>query len=505
MTLIKVSNKNYLRVVVFAIICNLLLKGCTKIEQTTMGGDLVPPVDYINTFDTFLQVVSNNYIPADSTRLNAGNDHMAGGISADPLFGTTFSTMFFELKPPNFPFLFEHPDTVRYFDSAVLVLKFQGYYGDSAAAINYNLYQLGEKMSPDISVVPFYTLQPNLAINYSILWGQKSMRANQYRDTIFIKRGKDTTAKVINELRIPLDDERARALFFADTNTIFKNNANFIEALPGFALQAQGLPNALHYFTFTSGTKIQFYYRAKRGSSIDTISRDFVFNATCGHAVELNRNRSGAEINNFLAKDPVNGATQVYIQGTPGSMVSIDIPGLKKLSNRVIHRVELRVTELTENVTLPYSQLKAPLALYLDAEYEDDKGNFRGIPYDLNPFTKYYCFPGEGIDFGYFGGTAKKVVINGKTLTQYNFNITRYVQGLISRNEPFFDLRLSAPFYMYYKECANNNPSYPTNVFPFQNRGAFINQVGEGRIRVAGGNHPDPKIKMQLRVIYSKS
>jgi hypothetical protein len=184
-------------------------------------------------------------------------------------------------------------------------------------------------------------------------------------------------------------------------------------------------------------------------------------------------------------------------------MVSVDIPGLKTLSNRVLHRVELRVTELTENSNPLYSQLTPPAALYLDGEYENEPGNFRGLPYDLNPFLKYYCFPANGIDFNYFGGTRQKVVVNGDSLSQYVFNITRYTQSIITRNESAFKLRLSAPFYMYYKDCSNSFASYPPQVFPFSSGGVFLNQVGEYRIRAAGGNHPDPRLRMQLRVIYS--
>lgn len=491
--------------VLFAsVVFTLAQQSCTKIEKTTMGGDLIPAVDNVNTFDTLLDVISNNYIPEDSTRLNAGNDHMVGGITNDPLFGKTSSRMFFELKPPNFPFLFESDTTVKTFDSAVLVLKYQGYYGDSAAAINFKLYEIGGPIGPDLTVTPAYTLQPALSSNYAVLWGEKTMRANQYRDTVYIKRGDDTTGKVINQLRIPLNQVLAEKLFKADTNTVYKNDSTFESYLKGFVLEAQGNPNALQYFLLTGNdTKIEFYYRKKVGTTNDTVSRSFVFNAFCGHAVELKRDRTGSELNDYLVQNTTTGVPQVYLQGTPGSMISLNIPGLKTLSNRVLHRVELRVTELTEN-SGPYSQLTAPNAIYLDGEYENEPKNFRGIPYDLNPFGKYYCYPATGVDFGYFGGTRKPVKVNGDSLSQYTFNITRYTQSIITRNEPSFKLRLSAPFYMVYKDCSNGLPSYPSQVFPFESGGVFINQVGESRIRMAGGNHPDLNLKMQVRVIYSK-
>lgn len=493
--------------VLFAIVLiTFVQQACTKIEKTTMGGDLIPAVDNVTTFDTFLTVISNNYnpYPLDSTRLNSGNDHLVGGISADPQFGKTSAKMFFELKPPNYPFVFEADSVVKTFDSAVLVLKYQGHYGDSADALNFKLYQVASPIAPDLFLSPNYTLKPGLAPNYAILWGEKTMRANQYKDTVYIKRGDDTTSKVTNQLRIPLNQFLAEKLFKSDTNTVYKNDSTFEANYPGFALEAQGNPNALHYFLLSgTDTKIEFYYRTKRGTITDTVSKSFVFNSLSGHAVELNRDYAGSEVNDYLTQDPDKGVPQVYLQGTPGIMASIDVLGLKTMTNRVLHRVELRVTELTPN-NGPYSQLTAPFGIYLDGEYEDEPGNFRGIPYDLNPFGKYYCFPASGIDFSYFGGLRKSVKVNGDSLSQYVFNITRYTQSMITRNEPSFKLRLSAPFYVYYKDCSNAFASYPASVFPFQAGGVFINQVGESRIRVAGGNHPNDKLRMQVRVIYSK-
>lgn len=473
-----------------------------------MGGDLIPAVDNVTTFDTLINVISNNYIPVDTTRLNAANEHMVGGISDDPLFGTTKSTMFFEFKPPNYPFLFESHDSIMTFDSAVMVLKYTGYYGDSSAPVSFNLYQIKDTIKQDLTVTPRYSIYSGLKADYSVLWGQKTMQANRYKDTIVLKRGTNAALdkRVINQLRIPLNEALARKLFKVDTVNLYKNDSTFEATLPGFALEAQGDPKALQYFVLSGGeSKIEFYYRAKRGgTAVDTISRDFVFNTLCGHAVDLKRDRTGAEINNFLTANPTTGVSQVYVQGTPGSMVSLDVSGLKTMSNRVLHRVELRVTELTENSNPQYSQLNTPAALYLDAEYENEPGNFRGIPYDLSPFSNYYCYPATGVDFNYFGGLRKTVTIDGKKLTQYTFNITRYVQSVITRGEPFFKLRLSAPFYMFYKDCSSGLASYPSQVYPFQTSGVFLNKVGEYRIRAAGGNHPDPKLRMQVRVIYSK-
>ncbi len=476
---------------------------CTKLERTTLGGDIVPEIDYVYTFDSILPVISNNFLSIDSTKIIAGSDHVAGGISNDPLFGTSKATMFFEFKPLSFPFKFT--DSIKYFDSAVLILRFNGSYGDTNNLVQFNLYEVDRMMQFDSAIFPIYDLNPNLGVNRSKFWGTKSMQANRYKDTIRLKYGDSVFARAINQLRIPLDPVLAKALFEGDSARVFGSDSIFKRYLPGFALEAQGSPNALHYFGIVGGTGsgIEFYYQKKNGNRRDTVRTLFSFTSICGHAVKFERNRSGAEIESFLTPNPTTGVEQIFIDGTPGAMASVEIPGLKSLTNRVLHRAELRVTQVTPS-NGSFSYLKPPAALYLDAEYENEPGNYRGIPYDLSPFVPYYCYPSRGVDFAYFGGIPKTVTINGESYTEYTFNVTRYIQSVITRSEPYFKFRLSAPYYMVYKDCFSNTPPFPAYAFPFVNGNQFFNDIGESRIKVGGGNHPDPRFRMQLRLIYSR-
>ena len=52
-----------------------LLTACTKIDTTHLGSDLIPSVDNVNTFETTLDVVANNYIGNEEYRLNTSNPH----------------------------------------------------------------------------------------------------------------------------------------------------------------------------------------------------------------------------------------------------------------------------------------------------------------------------------------------------------------------------------------------------------------------------------------------
>lgn len=476
------------------------LTGCTKIEQSTVGGDLIPEVDNVNTFAMDLKVVANNFIAQDSTRLRQSDEHVVGAISNDPLFGTSKATMFFQMKPLFYPFSFNFKDSTRFFDSAVLVLRFRGFYGDSATPVQLNLYETDRIVQQDTSITPIYSLQNSIGINRSRLLGQKTINANQFRDSIRIRRGDTTFRTVTNELRIPLNSTFANALFNADSATAFGSDSIFNQFLKGFALEAQGNAQTLLYFSLSDvGSGIQVFYRAKKGAFQDTLETRIGTTFRCGHAVRFDRNRNGAEVNNFITPDPEIGAAQVFIQSAPGIHASIRIPGLDTLTNKLIHRAELNMVDITTG----NGSLEAPTALYLDAESKTQPGVYRGIPYDLSPFTPYFCYPTGGIDFDYFGGIAKKRSIGGNPFNTYSFNITRYLQSVISRGEPSFNFRLSAPFLLFYRECNNPDLSFGNQFFPFKAGNIFLVPPGRGQIKLGGGNHPDPRYRMQLRIIYS--
>ncbi|HKO79559.1 MAG TPA: hypothetical protein VJU78_04150, partial [Chitinophagaceae bacterium] len=69
----------------------LLLISCKKInESTALGGDLIPAVDNINTFDTILNVEAYNdtfSMLTDTAGYTSASTHYLGQINNDPFFG----------------------------------------------------------------------------------------------------------------------------------------------------------------------------------------------------------------------------------------------------------------------------------------------------------------------------------------------------------------------------------------------------------------------------------
>ena len=124
----------------------ILFISCKKInESTTLGGDLIPVVDNITTFDTILTVEAYNdtfSVVTDTTKYNTSYTHYLGHIENDPFFGKTDAKLFLELLPPSAKYTFiNRPDSLT-IDSVVLVLDYVETYGDTLAPQTINVYEI---------------------------------------------------------------------------------------------------------------------------------------------------------------------------------------------------------------------------------------------------------------------------------------------------------------------------------------------------------------------------
>jgi len=470
---------------------------CTKIDTTSIGSNLIPAVDNVNTFDTLLDVTTKNFLFNDSTRLSRTELHAVGGINNDPLFGTVSAATYMEMHPSIFPSSFYAKDSLVGLDSIVLSLAYKGNYGDSAetSSIDFRVFKVLDQMHADTSVDFPAIYKLDQTFRTGALLGTKSFPSiKKIRDSIDVRRD-STKYKVVNQVRIVLDkNDPSLNSIFRDTNAL-KTDTLFRSFLKGFKIEATvGGTGALAYFNIAdTSTRLEFYYRRKNGGTkIDTTSASFFCGAYAAHANNIVRNINSAEIKTNLASDSL-----VYLFTNPGSYARIKIPGLTAVSNRIVHRAELKIIQIPD-VLSGANQLAPPHYLYLDRfDTAVDRVKFNPIPYDLNPSAAYSCYPiNEGIDYNYFGGILPATrIINGKPTYEYNFNLTRYVQSIITRHTSSPDLRLSSAMFAEYFDCTGVTYVPVTG-----------NNVAEGRIKVGGGatkNSPF-QYKMQLRIIYSK-
>ncbi|MEO8414062.1 MAG: DUF4270 family protein [Ginsengibacter sp.] len=463
----------------------LLLWGCTKIDTTNLGENLIPVVDNIHTFDTTLTVVANNFDPPVCDSVYRTDLHALGIIPNDPFFGTTQANIYFELKPLSYPFAFPASDKDSLIlDSAVLVMHYSHSYGDTLAPQKVQVYKLLDKFQPD-SVYKTYTTCNIFNYDNTELLGEKSFIPARLVDSVHAFREEGA-----NQLRIKLSNSFA-GKFISDSATIFKSDTTFTDYFKGFAITVDQLSggNAINYFNLSNAdTRLSFYFRSSVSNVKDTSVVDFTFGNYSSEANSVIHERGNSEITAHLTH-PVDGDSVIYIQTAPGSYAEIKIPGLTGMPNRVIHRAELIVDQVSSPD--PSDQyLTAPNYLYLDTKDTSTNGTYIPIPCDFTTTT-------QQPDLSYFGGF-KKIVNdgNGNQISQYVFNISRYVQSIVTKGKNNAVLRLRAPYNIINKTGYLDRCNQLISPFNFP-----LNNISAGRVKLNGTNNS--ATRMRLHIIYS--
>ncbi len=426
--------------VFFAVIIFLTIISCKKInDATAIGSSLIPVVDNISTFDTTLEADAFNGVfsltlpDVDSVRTKASDVQFLGNIANDPLFGSTTATIFTQLKPPSyrFSFAFNKPDSLIGLDSVVLVLKYVNTFGDTIEPQTVRIYEIDQ--SSEFRRDTTYLLRQN-NITYSNLLGTATYTPGMLDDSVHLFR--DSAS---HQLRIRLDDAFGQRLLAYDSSLSSAGNAYYSDSsfnlkFKGFAIVPGGTGNALVGIDLTNSA-LSIYYRYKHGST-DTTVTNFIFrNGFIATANYIQRDYSGSQAQAYQG-----GTTPqdlVFIQAQPGTFAKIKIPGLGKLNSRIIHRAELIVTQAyndrLDNVLTP------PAALYLDA-FDSIANLYRPIPFDITfPDQASGSIIPTNPSFG-FGGKLKSDGVNN--FNEWRFNISRYVQNVVSGKQKPSDLRL---------------------------------------------------------------
>ncbi|MBX2921310.1 MAG: DUF4270 family protein [Chitinophagaceae bacterium] len=483
-------------IVILAVIFNVR---CTKINPTDIGTDLLPTVDNVHTFDTVLRVYTANYLFDDSTRMPYYDNHALGLIEDDPEFGKTDARIYMSLVPNSTnknPFI--SSDSIIGIDSAFLNLSYAGaVFGDSNSVQKFTVYEISDPQFLDtfnrVVVRPDFT-----TTGTPIGGGQVTLNTIDDAKTIVVKRDTQT---VSNVLRIPVDPALGLRFAAYDTGTVYpasRRDSAFQKVFNGIAVKVDETSpskSAITYYDLENeNTKLTFYFRVKNNGVIDTLATDFVFAKVLtlgGKAYSVSANTiNRTPAHNYANLDlstPVTDPEKIYIQSTPGSYAILTIPGLKGLDNRLIHRAELSMYR--DNDAAGNDIYLGPDLLYLNLI--DSANNNRSLTirddFVYNSSTASY-------DYQTFGGFIKN--------DKYFFNLTRYVQNIVTNKDTIFSFRLYAPkatldYYVYPKEYGN---------VPYELESIGVNpNIAKGRVVLNGGGDPALKPKaMVLRIIYSK-
>jgi hypothetical protein len=458
----------------------IVFSACRKInESTELGGGLIPPVDNINTFETYLDVVADNKLFQDTTKVYFSDNLALGHISNDPEFGMTHADAYFNISSSFYPFYpFINKDSVE-IDSVVLSLSYNNYYGDTNSSQTLRVYEIDQNAGFNDTTLYKYD-HPDFLVGPQL--GSKTFQVKNLKDSILQIRKKDTT-KVANVIRITLPNSLGARLAGYDTtgspNGGYRNDTAFKKLFRGLAIKADGSGNALTYFSPSdrTNTKLIVYFRVTKNGLKDTTSTEF-YHTTLGQANIIRRQAFNGWAN-YLGNGLPND-DNIYLQSFPGSYASLKIPALDTFKNAVIHRAELIAYPLRSNQDAIFVQ---PLGLFLDRVTNTADTAFT---FDVDMDVQ-----GSGFDFTYnysgFGGGLKSD-------STYRFTLSKHVQDIITLKKPNHTLRLYAP----------------VRAFVFSNRFNRASQMyiadkaAYGRVVLGGGNYAITGKRMRLRMVYSK-
>jgi hypothetical protein len=454
-------------------------QSCQKIDTTDLGVGLIPSIDNINTFDTVMDVVTDNFYLPDSTSITRADNHALGYLE-DPEFGNTNASIYFDVQPVNsstYPFI--NRDSQKFIDSVVLSLSYTSLYGDSNSVERIRVMEIAptalfRDTLYKISQAAFPVLPTPL--------GEQTVNFTTLNDPSVIKKGKDTTLVTEqNILRIKLNNSLGQRLAAFDTTNAYRNDSSFNENFRGFALMIDSVNSprkkALAYFGLSDNakTRLTVYYRISTGGVMDTSYTEFVYkNLVAKGANLVKRNVTNSNYQRNIAGASTN-KPKIYLQSAPGSYATVSVPGLASLSNRLVHRAEL----IIERDPSTEDDVLASPTLFLDLIDSANKV-YRSIPNDFSTDLQ------GTYNAATFGGTLAG--------NKFTFNLTRSIQGIVTRKQPVYTYRLYAPYGTY--------PIY----FPYSVQTGspiFVNTtIGSGRVVVGGGSSTTHK--MRLRIIYSK-
>jgi hypothetical protein len=478
----------------FAFIAFTFIASCTKISNTEIGNGLIPAIDGVATGDTTIDVNTFNVL-LDSIRVSKYQEMVLGNIDNDPLMGKTKAIINAEFKPTYFPYYYEvsnkiDPTTLKdslKLDSVVLVLGYQGLWGDTTNPINLKVYEISQTSFLKTDSVYSNNSSMNIA---GQIGGVTIADPRKLKDSIF-----PFQEAAANQIRIPLTTAFGLKLLKEyDSSNVYQSEAQFSSTFHGISIVPQTGSNTLLRVSLTdTNSKVALYYKyTKRdGKGDSAVVKYFRTGATAGASNNIIRNRAGSQANTYLSNPATDKDSLLFLQAGPGNYIRIKTPGLSAVKNRVIHRAELIMEQESDNINLD-SIYTAP-NLFLCAVQANDSAYRFYVPYDVSLGQG-----GIASNLGSFGGYINyKIAPNGRRVASYSFNISRYVQSIITRGESIFDLYLFAPVNDYVYSGNGTTGEYQISTTAF-------NAPACGRVRLLGGNSLQKDRRMRIRIIYSK-
>ena len=448
---------------------------CTKIVTTDIGSGLIPPVDGVITKDTILEVISKN-AAYDTITVGISDDHVLG-YTNDDIFGSTTASLNFQIAPPSHSFSwgFDKDDIIL--DSVVLCLKYNGAWGDTLQDLKLHVYS----MDPEV----IFDNDSSYKNTATFLKGKELTEFNTAHTVVIPKLSVvDTTDGAYKEvttdqIRIRLNKAFGQQLIDYDSSTVYASDSTFYNYLRGLIVEPEQTGQALLKVNLTdTSTHLSLYYHKDTLTATKRFSPNVLTSASSNG---IKRDYQDTQIPDYIL-NPDSNDNLIFMQTSPGTRATLKTPSLDSLQNMVVHRAEILMYQVPDKDTGIFT----PPNLFLSAYSDSAKRSFT-IPHDVT-FSS-----GTINNLGQFGVAPK--LLTDKKSVYYSFDVSRYVQGIVTRGEPVYDLILTAPYNQYIYPDINA-------IFSIPIASPALNAAAIGRVKLGGGS-ADDQYKMKLHIVYS--
>ena len=364
----------------------LSFSGCTNSEE--IGLNLTPPGDRFHFIVDSTAVISASTLRQDSLTSEKRTSSLLGCMN-DPVFGRSTANLLAQLRLSSNEVDFGVNPRI---DSAMLLLKYQDYYGDTTQLQGMRIYELTQNLFFDST----YYSNLNMTGFYN--------PAETVADFSYYPRpGQDS-------LMIRLSDELGNKLVNTDTANLSDNTA-WLAFFKGLYFESQpvGQGGSIVYFNLTGGkSRLTLYYH---NDGNDSLKYEVVINSNSSWVNLFSHNYSGTPIAGLI-NDSTGTFPEVYVQAMAGlrSRLKLEIP-------------PAILAKINDGITIN----KAELILTIP---DDPTAGAFGRPKSLRIFRVGASGKNEFIDDlllgeAYYGGT-----FSSKTST-YRFNIGRHLQNIL--------------------------------------------------------------------------
>lgn len=378
----------------------LSIFSCTK-DPYEIGIDLLPPSDTLNVRTTDTCTVEAYSVRTDSIRTDRAASMIVGSMM-DPVFGKTTSSLYTQAILSSLsPDFGQNP----ILDSLVLMLFYNGYYGDTTTQQNVKVWELSDDLESDSAYYNHDQLNtyPSLLADLNFV----------PHPTDSVKVGKVNMGAHLRINLSKMTNYLGNKILQAPASALITNSA-FVSFMKGLYIQSTPVNagGALLNFALGDGSsQLVAYFHSGNEPEKDSLSFNMLITNSCTRFMHIDHNdylNASQDLKRqILSKDTAQGANQLFLQGLAGVKIKLRFPYMKTFANgqAVINDAVLTFKNAETDTTM-----SPPPTLTI-------------VRQDSIGRIAYLIDSNEGNE--YFGGTYDQ------SKRTYFFRITRYMQKVM--------------------------------------------------------------------------